>query len=153
MASEAMIVDEAPMPVEAATYDRSYDWLILSMSAAVVLLAFLLKVRPDQRVEFGFLPSLPIPELCQSRALLGIDCPGCGLTRSFIHLAHGNFQASTAVNRVGWLLAVFVALQIPYRLWVLRHFGRRPLGDRAPWIILWSIMALLFANWIAKLIA
>jgi hypothetical protein len=28
---------------------------------------------------------------CPSKALLGIDCPGCGIQRSFISLLKGNF--------------------------------------------------------------
>jgi hypothetical protein len=31
---------------------------------------------------------------CPSKALTGIDCPGCGMQRSFIELLKGNFKGS-----------------------------------------------------------
>lgn len=31
---------------------------------------------------------------CPSKALLGMDCPGCGMQRSLIELFRGNFEGS-----------------------------------------------------------
>lgn len=126
---------------------------ILAVSLGVVAAAFLLRVRPDQRVELLFLPGWPLPETCQSRALLGWECPGCGLTRSFVHLAHGEWPTSLRVHRLGWLLALAVVLQVPYRLIALRSATGLPLGERAPWAICWTLVALLVANWGCGLIA
>ena len=68
-------------------------------------------------------------------------------------IAHGDVPASLAVHRLGWLVALLVALQVPYRLWAMRSSGGEPLGQRAPWVIGWSVMGLLIANWIANTIA
>jgi hypothetical protein len=35
----------------------------------------------------------------------------------------------------------------------MRSHGGEPLGKRAPWVIGWSVMGLLIANWIANTIA
>ena len=98
-------------------HHRFYLWL----AVVVVMLAFLLTVRSDQRVALRPLPRIVLPESCQSRIWFGMDCPGCGLTRSFVYLAAGNLTASYASHRVGWLLAIAVLGQIPYRWFALRR--------------------------------
>ncbi|MFO1091819.1 MAG: DUF2752 domain-containing protein [Planctomycetaceae bacterium] len=130
-----------------------YHRLVLGLAVCVLVAAFLLQVRPDQRVAVRFVPQWPLPEVCQSKVLLGIDCPGCGLTRSFVHLAHGNLAASLAVHPLGWLVALFVAAQIPYRAWALRSPTGAPLGGRLPWIATAALVVLLFAAWLARLIS
>ena len=85
---------------------------------AVWLLAFLLHELPDGRVALRGLPQFPLPQTCMSRALLGLRCPGCGLTRSIIHLAQGDWRESWHDHRLGGLLGIVIALQIPYRLYL-----------------------------------
>jgi hypothetical protein len=97
---------------------------MLTLAGLVVLLA--LEVRPDQRVAFRGLPQYPLPETCFSRAWFRVKCPGCGLTRSLIYLAQADWDASLRVHRLGWLLAVAVLLQFPYRTLALTS-GERPL--------------------------
>lgn len=43
-------------------------------------------------------------DLCWSRILLDRDCPGCGLTRSFVSLAGGDLRRSFSCNPTGPLL-------------------------------------------------
>lgn len=144
---------DAGEPPEAGTASQvGYHRTMLLLSLAVIILACVLSVRGDQRVEMGWLRGWPIPELCQSKALFGWDCPGCGLTRSFIHLAHGDLSASFRIHRLGWLLALLVVLQVPYRIWAMQTPGGAPLGTRLPWIGTWLIVLLLMANWIARII-
>ena len=125
---------------------------ILFVAVAVVCLSFLLKVRPDQKVEFCFLPGWASPQTCLSRSIWGISCPGCGLTRSFIYLAHGRLAASVAANRVGWLLAVATLVQIPYRSYALYWLSTRGLPEPTPPIssVLFSsiVVVALVGNWL-----
>jgi hypothetical protein len=160
MSGEAIISEQA-VPQRAEAVDAQaetssapdrYHWIMLGLSVAVIVLACVLSVRGDQRVELGVLHGWPIPELCQSKALFGIDCPGCGLTRSFIYLAHGDVAASFHRHRLGWLVALIVVLQVPYRAWAIRSGSKAPLGTRLPWVGTWIVVLLLMANWIAKLI-
>ena len=95
----------------------------------------------------------PLPESCPARSLLHIECPGCGLTRSFIHLAHGDWRASWNVHRVGWFLALAVVLQIPYRLVALRSDSGLPLGTSFPKLFGTLLIVLLLVNWLINLIS
>ena len=65
------------------------------------------------------------PILCPFRGLTGLPCPGCGLTRSWVYVMHGDLGASVASNWFGPLLilAVLVLAVIAVRS---RLAGRRP---------------------------
>ena len=128
---------------------RRHHSRMLFISAAVVLLSFALEVRPDQRVALHGLAEYPLPHLCSSRAFWGFECPGCGLTRSFIHLAHGRWQAASDVHPLGWLVAAAVLAQFPYRLMALRHRSGRPLGQILPRTFGLALVCLLLAVWVA----
>jgi len=120
---------------------------MLLLSCGVIAASFLFDVRRDQRVILPWLPSWPLPSACFSKTQFHVDCPGCGLTRSFIHLAHGRLRESLESHRVGWLMALAVVLQIPYRTAAL--LGRRPdpLGKRFPALFGATLIVLLIVNW------
>jgi hypothetical protein len=126
---------------------------VLTIACAVWLLAFLLHELPDGRVAVRGLPQFPLPQTCASRALLGLRCPGCGLTRSIIHLADGDWPASWHDHRLGGLLAVVIALQIPYRLYALCKPERPPIAIRWQLILGYVLIALLFGNWLLDVAA
>ena len=46
----------------------------------------------------------PLGVMCPARLLLEIECPFCGLTRSFVALAHGRLGAAWAHHPAGPLL-------------------------------------------------
>ena len=51
------------------------------------------------------------PVVCPFRLLTGLPCPGCGLTRSWVYLAHGQWRDSFLANPFGIVLvALLVAL-------------------------------------------
>lgn len=121
---------------------------MLLISFAVILLSFALAVRPDQRVTLRGLPEYPLPATCMSRSVFGVTCPGCGLTRSFIHLAQGNWSASVATHRLGWLLAMAVVLQLPYRLYALRRGELSARTRFAGACFSYLLLAALLVNWL-----
>ncbi len=125
--------------------------VILGISLAIVVLALALEVRPDQRVAFPFLSDFPLPEACLSKRWLGWNCPGCGLTRSLIHLAHGRPRESFAAHHVGWMMAAAVLIQFPYRILALRRGQAAPLGDRLPLAFAVTLAAALIVNWLLGL--
>lgn len=127
---------------------RKTHWTMLLISIAIIVLSCLLDVRAGRDVIVTGLPNIPVPDLCGSRIWFGIECPGCGLTRSFIYLAHGQFDASLTMHRVGWVLAVVVVAQVPYRILRLRQSPERSLHARWPRWLSAALIAMLIGNWI-----
>jgi hypothetical protein len=138
----------APDPRRYVRRDRE----MLAVAGAIVVLAFLLQVRTDERVALRGLPGYPLPQLCTARAWFGTKCPGCGLTRSFIYLARGDWSASWREHRLGWLLAAAVLLQFPYRLACLARPGHRLPSPRVAQAFGYALIAALIANWFDELL-
>ena len=131
---------------------RREHGFILRISAFAIALSFLLVVTPDgQRVALRFAPSHPLPEICPVHALVHIDCPGCGLTRSFVSFFKGDWRASFALHHIGLILAIVTLAQLPYRLACLK-WGRCPLVTPAVerWVP-YTLIALMIGNWVLKL--
>jgi len=125
---------------------------MLGIACLVLGAAFVLQVRPEGQVGPELLPGVVLPPLCLARQWFGISCPGCGLTRSFIHLAHGDWRAAWQCHRLGWLLAGLVVLQIPYRLHGLCRPGRPLLAAAARKMIGYVLVGLLIVNWLLGLL-
>jgi hypothetical protein len=68
-------------------------------------------------------PHGPLPT-CPTKALLGIDCPGCGSMRMLYSLMHGDLFAAARFNALGLAALVFVVWA--YLAWTYgRVTGRR----------------------------
>ena len=126
---------------------------MLAIACAVGLLAFALQELPGGQIAFRGLTRIPLPQTCFSRSWLGIKCPGCGLTRSIIHLAEGQWEASWRSHRLGSLMALVIALQIPYRLLALRRLDRPLIGTHWQAVLAYALIALLLGNWLVELAA
>jgi len=127
----------------------SNDRWALGLSTFAIALSFILAVDPDgSRARFA---GTALPPSCPTKVLFDTDCPGCGLSRSFIALSHGEATAAFLLNPAGPYLYLLAWLQIPYRIWVLR---RRVPVDKRPQALRWAgnlAIAALFGSWIAKL--
>ena len=119
-----------------------------------VALAALMNVGDDRRV---YLPgsSAPVPELCMLYSRWGIDCPGCGLTRTFIHMAHGQWVSAWQTNPVGILVFVFACLHIPMGaaqvIFRMRNSFVESWGKWNDWCIAGLLIALLL-QWAMRLV-
>jgi hypothetical protein len=125
---------------------------MLGLAVAIIVLSLLMEVHADQRVAFRFLPNWPLPETCMSRGLFHISCPGCGMTRSFIYFARGDWSNSWRMHKLGWLLALSVLLQVPYRLVALWTGNSAPLGDFWPKLYGTMLVVLLLTVWLVQLV-
>ena len=126
---------------------------MLAIACAAGILAFALQELPDGRVSFRALTRIPLPQTCFSRSWLGLKCPACGLTRSIIHLAEGDWEASWRSHRLGILMALVIAIQIPYRLLALRRLDRPLIGAHWQAVLAYALISVLLGNWLVELAA
>ncbi|MFQ5788291.1 MAG: DUF2752 domain-containing protein, partial [Thermodesulfobacteriota bacterium] len=65
-----------------------------------------------------------IKGICPFKEITGLDCPTCGLTRSFIAISHMQFERAWHFNRMGIFLYIYLLIHISYRLaliWKLKN--------------------------------
>ena len=125
--------------------------LILLACLIALTLAASLHVGQDQEVVVPVW-NKPLPSFCLARRLLGLDCPGCGLTRSFICLAHGEFTTACRYNLAAVWLFPLVVLQIPFRtlqIWRIRH-GLRECNSTFWFWFVWPFPIMLIGQWFIK---
>jgi hypothetical protein len=53
-----------------------------------------------------------IPLFCPFKALTGIPCPGCGMTRALLSLAKGDFQGAFHFNPFSFFLVFMVLISM-----------------------------------------
>jgi hypothetical protein len=126
---------------------------VLAIAFAATFLAFALVEVADGQVAVRGFTQYPLPESCLSRSLFGLKCPGCGLTRSIIHLAEGDWRASWRSHRLGGLMAAVIVFQIPYRLLALRRPDRTLIPARWQAAMGYVLIVLLLLNWCSDLVS
>ncbi len=145
------------------TLENSRPWLGYSsfaarawvLSASAILIAASAMSLGEHRAVYfpGF--AQKVPETCAAYRFFGVNCPGCGLTRTFIHAAQGEIAAAIELNPVGLLVFAFTAIQIPIGFCQLcfSHHGR--LLERWPRWNEWGMGCLLCAlciQWLLRLV-
>jgi len=89
--------------------------VMLGLCGAVLAMAFILQPTDAAVTLFG----VEVPVTCGFRRFTGYNCPGCGMTRSFTFLAHGQVMEAFRMNVVGPFLFAAMATQPPYRVYAL----------------------------------
>lgn len=89
------------------TRERRADAIVVAISGSILLGSVILFLAPGHGREL-----LPEGSLCWSRILLGRDCPGCGMTRSFIAMGGGQLGHALAYNPLGPVLFATLALLV-----------------------------------------
>jgi hypothetical protein len=131
---------------------RDWHWTILGIALFVVVASCTLSIDDSGKITLSGL-DVELPPLCGSRALFNLECPGCGLTRSFIALAAGDLWQSFEYHRLGWLLALAIAAQFPYRIFSLRELRQDNIVDRTwPTWFGYFVVATIGMNWLFKMI-
>jgi hypothetical protein len=144
------VAAEAP-PAASRPRDAILHWVFLIMAAVVLGLAFFLRAPGGEAVLLPLL-NLPLPGVCTFKQFTGTGCPGCGLTRSFISIAHGDFAAAWRYNPAGMLLFAAAVFQLPFRtaqIWRVRR-GLPEWRWRALDACLWLMAAALMIQWIVR---
>lgn len=131
--------------------------MFLGGALAVLLASAVLTVRGPTLVVVPLL-NWPLPGTCSYKQVFGMGCPGCGLTRCFISLGHGNLEAAWRYSPVGIAMFALVAMQVPYRSWRLSRIWRGlPVAEGTSWQMksaLWILgimVALLLVQWFIRI--
>ena len=139
--------------------DGENDRAVVFLVVLVLALAFLFEVTParDGITVFGTVA----PELCGVKRMGWGECPGCGLTRSFV-LAVRLDPEAFRLHPAGPLLLLLIVGQLPYRgsrWWRRRSLARQGLVDLRgdplrPWRrVFWCGLAgAVVGGWLIKLI-
>lgn len=128
-----------------------FHTVFLLAALTVILSAAALEVRNGQIVLPGW--GLVLPESCSFKRLTGVECPGCGLTRSVVCLVHGDFLAAWRYNPGGYVFVALVAFQLPYRVAQIYRIRR----GFSPWCparflpaAVYTIALILMAQWLVR---
>jgi hypothetical protein len=120
------------------------------LAVLVLLLAFGLEATParDGITVLG----TRLPEVCVTKRVGWGECPGCGLTRSFVLGVRLDPEAFR-LHPAGPLLLLVLVAQIPYRgiRWWRRRRSLRVV-DAPPWskVLWWSLPVAVLAGWLIK---
>jgi hypothetical protein len=101
--------------------------------------------------------------LCPSAALLGIPCPGCGLTRATLALLHGDLASALRFHPLVFVLApAYLGLLAMVAIGYVRGTPVWATGGAAPGQprgllfsktvtrLTWVLVVLVFAVWISR---
>lgn len=69
--------------------------------------------------------------MCGFRAYTGLSCPGCGLTRAFVAIAHGRFADAWILNPFAFPLFLLALMGLAAPL--LARFGWVPSHRMVAW--------------------
>lgn len=86
---------------------------------------------------------------CPFRALTGLDCPGCGITRALHSALHGDILGAANHNLLVVTLAVLAVLWVAIS-WVRRRVGASPLQLRSSRAAVLALGAVVLAFWVLR---
>lgn len=85
-----------------------------------------------------------VPSLCVFHRITGLDCPGCGMTRAFLRLLHGDWRGAWAFNPWSLPLLGFVVLAAALpEAWL-----QRALRSRAATLLGWLLLVWVVLWWL-----
>jgi len=142
-------------PERRRRYPLSHHVLFLVMCTGVIVGSFLLNVSFGSRLAMPWM-EFPLPSVCQFRNLTGLDCPGCGLSRAFVSIAHGDLAAAWKYNAASLLVFALLLVQLPSRAVQIYRIRSGLPAFRWPRTInvtLWIVVAALFLQWVVKTVS
>ncbi|UEA58283.1 DUF2752 domain-containing protein [Gordonia otitidis] len=94
------------------------------------------------------------PDVCPFRIMTGLPCPGCGLTRSWTHLMHGDVAGAIALNVFGPITMAVTAIAVVLAVWRLMAgpaaLARLRLGRLMPYAL--AVVGIWLVYGVARII-
>ena len=132
---------------------RTVAFRLTALAIAMIPLALLGVTRiltPDTD-GLGTHQQLGLPP-CSMRVLMGIRCPGCGMTTSWAHFTRGEWISSMQSNMGGFLLACLSVVVSPVMLRAaMRSTPPTVKAQNAMITALLAITAVTFAEWTMRI--
>mgnify|MGYP002778380261 CR=1 FL=1 len=119
-------------------------WPSTYFAGAVLLLSLLLPSPQNGQI-------LGVGSICTFKNVFGIPCPGCGLTRSFVAIARGQWAESFAWHPLGPLLWLGVAIYFVASLYFALFRAPFRVSMRLQLGAVLGVLLALFAVWILRL--
>jgi hypothetical protein len=91
---------------------------------------------PTLLVAAIYLGMLLVDISCPIKLLTGISCPGCGMTRAWLHLLHGDLSGAFSYHPLFWIPAL-----LPLSAWISPQ--RREL-------LFWLLLGLVLSVWLIR---
>lgn len=121
MPEHCIEISTGSIPVERLVpgWGKALHIIVLALCVAAVGGSLLLQHGGDGLYLFG----IEWPLNCRLYQDFGVKCALCGLTRSFSSVAEADLSEAVQFHPLGPVVFVFLSLQIPYRIYVLRRTG------------------------------
>jgi len=142
----------AAAPKSAVASGLRYHGVFLAMAAAVLTLSIFFQLGDTGHVEAP--RGVQLPKTCTWRNVTGMGCPGCGLTRCFVAMAHFDVASAWRFNPAGILAFGFLLFQFPFRgiqIWRIRRGMKELQLPRAGHLFVWVMVIALFAQWFVRM--
>lgn len=125
---------------------RAFHIIILIGCGVILAAAFVFEAGEIELRLLGW----KWPMHCILYHTFGVKCAFCGMSRSFIALADGNFQKAWQYHRLGPILFCFILLQIPYRIWALAIYPKKAVPVVRKFLLLLgtAVLIAVFFNWL-----
>lgn len=85
---------------------KNSKYLLIGWKIALIALPVLLILLPISFFDSG-------ETVCLSIRIFNLECPGCGMTRAFMHLIHGDIEGAIDYN-----VFVIIVFPIAFLLWL-----------------------------------
>lgn len=137
-------------PAELSRPSTWHHWVFLVMASGVVAASLACSIRGREQVILPIL-NTAVPGSCTFRRLTDLPCPGCGMTRAFISLAHGRLADAWSFNPAALVFFAVVVFQIPYRIFQISRI-RRGLAEHRfvafdHWVLV-GVVVILLVQWV-----
>lgn len=93
-----------------------------------------------------------IPHFCLFDKIFGVECPVCGITRSFCEIAKGNLKQAFSLNLSGFFVALFFLLQIPLRIISLYNIKSIEKVNIISNYLSKTVLMVILINWVVKIL-